>query len=348
MPKYILGIYPGFELRKFILPFLFISSIGVQAQDTLTIERLDYRFVSYVDGTLVPMTSPEDSDVAGLFIDCTKSRMLEFCGSQSFTIWIDGRYIDSNKKQECLYFSSKELCEYSDHQTSYLSVVSSTGLQSITARSFRLAKNTKDQEKLLVKGDNSNYWILGFLFVCTLIAFIRFAITGRRQNFQKPNLKEYSSRFLTLENFILFGFLAFINAFCYSFLVGNDEIVFILNSLATLLVIGIGKIILTFISGSIFKFWRGINWQLIVQLRYWSAFSLLLFVLLFIDFLFFKGTLLPTQWITNLWSMGLVALLIVIATVLMSQKGLKKLLIFIYLCTTEILPTIILVYWFLE
>jgi len=322
--------------------------VALSAQDTLTVDRLDYRFVTYSEGELLPLTFPEDADIAGLFISCQEEELFEFCSDRPFSIWIDGRYVADDQDRNCIYLSSESLCGFSNREDPFLSVVSKGGLDGVTARAILITeKQTLNPKELLVRSNSEAYWIVGFLFGCILLVSVRVVRPKSSWRFQRPNLREFSSRFLTLENVALLFLLAGINAFCYSFLIGKNEFIFVLQSLAIILLAWFGKIILTLLSGSIFKYWKAANWQLLFQLRFWMASSLLLFVVLFLDFIISSGSL-SSEMMLNLGAIGSLILLVMVGVVLMTQKGLKNLHIFIYLCTTEILPITFLVYWFLK
>lgn len=294
------------------------------------------------------LTSPEDSDIAGLFILCQEDKMFEFCGNRPFSIWMDGRYIADDQGQNCIYLSSELLCGFSNRPNPFLSLVSRGGLEGITARTILITKTRPLKAKeLLVRVKPEAYWILGFLFGGMLLVRVRVIRRKKNWRFQRPNLREFSSRFLTRKNATLLFLLAGINAFCYSFLNETNDFVFLLQSLAVILLVWFGKIIFTLLSASIFKYWRVANWQLLFQLRFLLVSSLLLFIVLFLGFIISSEPL-SSEMMLNLGAIWSLILLAMIGVVLMTQKGFKNLHIFIYLCTTEILPITLLVYWFLK
>jgi len=321
--------------------------MDLSGQDTLTVDQLDYRFVSFSGDELLPLTSPENSNVAGLFISCTENQQFEFCGVSPFAIWIDGRYAADSGDKNCLHISGKILCAFADRESPYLSVVAEAGLSEITARTISIELKTEvKRNELSIRGRSSGYWILGFLMGCILLIGVRALRSGHTWRFQRPNLREFSSRFITLENMILLLLLALVNAISYSFLAERDEMLFILQSLLTILEFWITKIFLVFLSGMIFKNQKTANWQLIFQLQCWLGTSLIFFVVLFFDFVFFADPQLSHGYLMHAMALSALVFLFLTSMVFMTQKGRKKLHIFIYLCTTEILPITFLVYWF--
>jgi len=344
-----LGICPVFDLRYIFTSFLFLLTMSVSSQDTLTVDQLDYQFVSFSEGELLPLTSPENTNVAGLFISCQEDIQFEFCGALPFTIWIDGRYAADSGDEKCLYISNEVLCAFADRENPYLSVVSEAGLSEITARTISIESKTEvKRNELSLRRRSSGYWILGFLMSCILLIGVRALRSGHTWRFQRPNLREFSNRFITLENMILLLLLALVNAISYSFLAERDEMLFIVQSLLTILEFWITKIFLVFLSGMIFKNQKASNWQLIFQLQFWLGISLIFFVVLFFDFVFFAEPQLSHGHLMHAMALSALVFLFLTSMVFMTQKGRKKLHIFIYLCTTEILPITFLVYWFLK
>ncbi len=317
--------------------------------DTLTIDRLDYRFVTYSEGKLVPLTAPENSEVAGLFINCLENQLLEFCGIQPFTIWIDGRFVAENRGDDCIHLSTDSLCSVAEREDPFLSIVSNSSFSDITARIFQPKPGKEKSEKTLSFRNNQNtYWIFSFLLGCIILAAIRLIRPKNEWRLQLPNLREFSKRFITMENIVFLVLLTAINAFCYSYILGKEELIFTLQSIAAILLFWLGRTFFIFLSGSIFKQWRWANWQLHMYLFLWSIFSLLLFIFLFINFIFFRESDPSSEMALLAGSIVSIIILLVVSAVLMTQKGHKNLHIFIYLCTTEILPTVLLVNWFLE
>ncbi|MCP4458195.1 MAG: DUF4271 domain-containing protein [Cytophagales bacterium] len=272
---------------------------------------------------------------------------MKFCGSSIFTIWIEGRRIASNKNGRCIYLSSDELCSFSNRESPYLSLVSENGFEEIIAYTIAITEG-QESEKLLVRSDQSPYWIFGFLFGSMLLVSVQKVRPKTNWRFQRPHLKEFSDRFATVENMISLLIVAVINAFSISFLNGESESISIFQMVLLILLGWFGKFMLTIFSGSVFNIWRWANWQLIFQLRFWVITSLLSFVLLFLDFIFFAESKVSSEMILNIWAVVSLIVLVMTSVVLLSQKGLKNLHIFIYLCTTEILPVTLLVYFFLE
>ena len=318
-------------------------------QDTLTIDRLDYRFVTYEGETFSPLTSLENSDVAGLFISCSDYQQIEFCGDKAFSVWIDGRLIAEKKGQNCLYLELEALCQLANREAPYLTVVSEKGLSGLTARSISIVDERSDLEpELLIRDYDKAHWIFGFLIGIILLALLQFLRSRNKGLFLRPNLKEYSKRFVTLESLVLVSLLAIINSFCYSFIMSSFDLLALTTYALAVLLAWFGKSVLTLFSGVIFNYRRWANWQLNFELLFWLITTFVVFVGLFLDFLFFGKTKLSVDTIFFVWSISSLLLLLLVTFVFMSQKGIKNLHIFIYLCTTEILPIALLVYLFLK
>ena len=327
---------------------LFCSLIGV-GQDTLTIDRLDYRFVTYEDGTLSLLTSLENSDVAGLFISCLDYEQIEFCSTNPFSVWVDGRLIAEKTNQDCLYLKLATLCRFASREDPYLTIVSEERLSGLTARSISLVSDVADLEPvLLIKDYDNAHWIFGFLAGTILLTLFQMIGTGNRWRFRRPNLKKFSKRFLTFESLVLIGVLAIINSFCYSYVVSSFDLVTLILYAFGVLLVWFVKSGLTFLSGAIFNYPRWANWQLNFELLFWLMITLIVFGVLFLDFIFFNNSKLSIDTMLYVWSISSLLFLLLVTLIFMSEKGIKNLHIFIYLCTTEILPIVLLVYWFLK
>ena len=344
-----MDIYLAFNLQRSLTFFWLSWSLIAVGQDTLTIDRLDYRFMTYEGQTLSPLTSPENSEVAGLFISCKDYEQIEFCGTHSFSVWVDGRLMAESQNGNCIYLKLEALCQLVNKENPYLTVVSKKTLLGVTARAISIMEEEADLESsMLVRDSNDAPWIFGFLFGTILLVMVRAVRPVNRWRFQRPNLKEFSKRFLTLENLVLTTLLSIISSFCYSYLSGNFELFVLAKHALTILLVAFGKSILTLLSGATFNHGRWASWQLNFGLLFWLITTLVVFGVLFLDFIFFSNSELSIEVALYVWSISSLLLLLLIAIVFMSQKGLKNLHIFIYLCTTEILPIALLVYLLLE
>lgn len=333
---------------RLISIFLLAWGTSLVAQDTLTVDRLDYRFITYENGLFSPLVSLESAEVASVFVTCQESLQMELCGSQPFNIWVDGRLIRQKRDRACLYLSTDELCRVANRDTVFLTVVSNEKLQDLQARTFRVAKKYGLSEfSLMRRSPLGEFWYFGFIVGLGLIVMARMLVPDFWR-FRWPNLEQYNYRLSSLDNWILVVLCSLLLAFSWSFLVDDRSIPLFFGTTGFLLLVFILKFCLIVLSASLFGFWKPTAWQFTFFVRFsffWSvvAFIILLMLLVFFNLQHFN------QAIFEACAAGLLSLFIlVVSYILMSQQGTKSLHIFIYLCTVEILPMGLVIFWFLK
>jgi len=342
-----LGICPVFSVRSIGI-FLLAFCGSLAAQDTLTVDRLDYRFITYEDGLFSPLVSLESAEVAGVFVTCQASLQMELCGTQPFDVWVDGRLIRQKKNRGCLYLSTADVCKVANRDTVFLTLVSDEKLPDLSARTFQIAK--KDS---LVAFDLSRrspigeFWYFGFIVGMGLIVVARVLVPDFYR-FRWPNLDQGNYRHSSLDNWILILLASVLLAFSWSFLIHDRSVAVFFGTAAFILLIFIAKFCLILLSASLFGFWKPTAWQFTFFVRFCFFWSVVWFGMLLILQIFFNFQDFNQAFFEAFAAVLLALFILVVSYILMSQRGTKSLHIFIYLCTVEILPMGLAIFWFLK
>jgi hypothetical protein len=319
------------------------------SQDTLTVDRLDYRFVSYEDGLMEPIISLEDVDVAGVLVPCDEGIQVEFCGVNPFDIWVDGRLILQKKKgSECEYFSLEKLCQLAGRDTVFLSVVSQNNLKGISARTFQIRTSRQSAFEILRRKKISEFLYFGFIGCFVFLVILKSSLPRGKMMLRVPNLQAFTGRFLTIDHLVIQLVTLLLTGFSYAILEEDANVYDWLSTFFFLSISWAAFMLITFLSASVFNFTKLMNWQLIFTIQYWFGLSVLVFVLQFIDHIFFAGFLLSDQFLIYTVVSFLFLFTAIVIYTFMTQRGMKSLHIFIYLCSTEILPISLVIYRLLE
>ncbi len=339
---------PSFSLYRILTFFLLLISTSALAQDTTTLERLDYQLLHFEEGVLAPLTFPEREEVAGLFLSCEDTKLLEFCGNKQFSIWVDGKFLVENQKG-CLTIQSTRLCKDSTEGSVFLSIVSKANLSGITIRSLDIQlANKGNTQNFLTRSLGDNFEILGFVMLAFVLVGSFLLVGVSMWTFPKSPYKNFSGGVFTRENLWAIIIIVLLLSFSMTLLQLDENGRFLLNRSLLIVSIIFVKGIIVLLSGAIFKIQKFASWQLQAHLRFWLFAAVGFYALLFVDFLFFAQEVVTGALLNTLLLLSASVIFLVIAGTFMLGKSMKKLHIFIYLCTTEILAIILLVDWFLE
>lgn len=339
----------NFNWKKSLIAVLVLLDAGFSssAQDTLTVERLDYKFVTLEDGRMSPVNFLDETDVAGTFFPCNDTQFVEFCSSTGFSIWVDGRFVSENVgKDDCLHFSSMELCGYSERDTVFVSIVSESGLLGVTARTFDVIPESEETIFPKRRFQEDEFWKMGLIF-CGIVLIANKLFFAKRFVYIPRLGESYAEKFLTVSNLVQLVIASLLGAFLWSFTKHSSFMDFF-YVVGAVLFWWILKSVLTIVSGTLFRFRTQANWQANFLLQFWTIMFIALFGLVVIDDLFADGLLFTEERYRTALAL-LEGLFVLLALVIFRlQKGLKSLHRFIYLCTTEILPGVLIIQFFLE
>ena len=317
-------------------------------QDTLTVDRLDYRFLSYKDGILEPIASLENEDVAGVFVPCEDNVFIEVCGPKPFDIWVDGRLVVQEPLGDCQYLEMKSLCQMANRDTVFISLVSRENLKGLTARTFVIRSSKKNPFEIIRRSKVSQFVYFGFVTCFVVLIVMRDNFSGGKITLKKPNLLSFNGKFFSIEMLLIQFVVILMSSFSYVIYRGDASVGDWITIGGYLLLYWCCLIVITWSSATVFRFNRFANWQLIFTVKSWFILSLLVFTIQFISQIF-NLTILESEYVlVNTVAVGLLMFMMVIVYIFMLQRGIKSLHIFIYLCTTEILPIGLIIYWLLE
>jgi len=327
---------------------LAIIGFSLSAQDTLTVDRLDYRFVSYEDGLFSPLVSLESAEVAGVFVACVQPLQLELCGRHPLDVWVDGRLIKRKLAKECIYLKLSALCHTAKRDTVFMTLVSDENLESITARTIRISSGLDALEfNLLKRSTLSEFWYVGFLIGLGLIVSVKYIVPDFWR-FRRPNLAQGTYRLSSLDNWILLLLASVVNAFSWAFLSEERSAALFFSTLGFVLLMLIAKFLLVLLAATLFNSWKPTAWQFTFFIRFWFFWSIMAFLAILALHILFSVQYFDRS-VFEVFAAGVLGLFVmVVAYFLMTQRGTKSLHIFIYLCTVEILPVGLVIFWFLK
>lgn len=317
------------------------------AQDTLTVDRLEYRLFTLENGVASPLTDPRSARIGAVFLPCG-DKLVEFCDSENreFSVWVDGRLVRSNEEEKCFVMNALELCSYVARDTVLLSVVAQEDLGEIRIRTVSIVESETDARTALERTSNTKGTILlGFilggvaLFVIWVYTPIRsfLALKIRPDNQQPLN-------WFVLAQYVL---LSILGALSWTYFQGGGFMIF-LNALTVLLGFWIVKSTIYFLSARLFKEPKIAIWQFLFQMRFWAAAFSFAFILSMFYAFFIPNNVSP-KWIVGPLPIAFTVLYLGVQIFTLSSYSRIKLLHrFIYLCTTEILAAVVVIHYFLK
>jgi hypothetical protein len=336
-------------VRALLIFYLSLVGCAIHAQDTLTVDRLDYRFFSYDGNQFSPLVSLESSDVAGVFVPCVSDVQVELCGESFFDIWVDGRLVHRKLTKGCEYLPLNGLCAVSNRDTVYLSLVADAKLVDVRARTIRILNSlAEDEYDLSRRVEPGSGWFIGFLICCAAIATLRMAKNGQTAKLLRPQFEKNSYRISNVDSWFYLLISIILSAFTWSFLSDDRSLSLLLGSLVSVISLLSIRLVVLFLSSLIFNFGKQSTWQFTFFSHSWMIVSVLMFGVTLIDQLFMNVNIVDQDVLRVLLS-SMLGLFVAIETyILMTQRGVKSLHIFVYLCTVEILPSSLMIYWFLK
>lgn len=316
----------------------------MQGQDTLTIEQLDYKFVSVDRNTITPVTDLSSIEVAGVFLPCLTRGLLEFCGPNDLSLWVDGRFFGEKKTSGCLHFQATDLCRIGDRDTVFLTITTQRSLFGVTARTIEVSEGQSSSNQLSQRQSGPRD-IIGFIFGGILIiGFSYLTPSSSRKSFSPFDDSGDPS---TLVGIIQWIFICFFLAFCWNLSTGTG----VAGLLLSLLFVGgfwFIKWLNIRISSELFGMRSTGKWLMHFHRRFWWLAALMLFFGLLIESLSLRIFLSRQSNLTLILAIILSANVMMGSLFLTVKRAIKSLHLFIYLCTIEILPAILVMYLFLK
>ncbi|MEQ9229121.1 MAG: hypothetical protein RIF46_00450 [Cyclobacteriaceae bacterium] len=343
-----MAIYHDFKIIRLVVCAVISLSAGVAfGQDTLTVEQLDYKFVTIENGQMLPVSSLSSTEVAGTFVPCIDQGLIEFCGSNVFSVWVDGRFVTENSlERSCVYLETKQLCRLTARDTVFVSLVSERGLEGVTTRSVEVAPKGNKMQVPSRRSSEVEFWKMGFIGCALILIVARLFIKKNFGYIPRPS-ETFTDKFFTASNLVQLVITCLLGSFIWTYASQAEpaHILFVFGSLIFWWVI---KTSLTLISGALFRFRLLATWQSNFLLQFWTILFVLLFIMALLDNLFLNHSLFSLGNLTSVLSALQGAFMVALVLVFTFQKGTKSLHRFIYLCSTEILPGLLIIQFFLE
>ena len=368
------------KLFFLLIIFFSINRVLIGQQDTLFIHN-------YVDGMLKvgkngepkPITHLQEHSVVGFFLhqpQDTLKNFLQICNNHPVFIWINGQLV--SKVNECETFDVKKILNFAQSDTVYLSISTTGNLANLTCKQFKILpflveKETKNKVNFLVKR-NIKVGFKEFVIqaVILLLLFLgnskkyfsiydlmpdKFFLSLKRNSFifSEDSIFDLSKIFLILTLSLLsgFSFLYFdevlhIDQYVHDETTINFWIVWLWLSLQILFFITIKGIFLKIVC-NLFSFKELTNRQLMDFIKFNYFIFISIFILILLDFIFdfdnktfFSKNFLMIYPMISLFYVGWFTFKFIY------NYRIKKLIIISYLCTTELIPVIFLINWFLN
>lgn len=239
------------------------------------------------------------------------------------------------------------LCAVSARDTIFLSISAERSLKGASVRSISIVPQDPNQIDVLTRSLNDKAWIIGFVICGFAFAGLFLFTPIRFGEILKAKTQQFSERPLSGNFLIQLGCVVAVGAFCwvYNHQGGYEEF---FTALGFLITVFMAKIGLYYFGGVLFQFRKISSWQMVFQMRFWTLVTFLFFIVLVVD----NVTL---MWLTHhndvlgkLVSAAMVVFLLLEVFKLSSIGDKRSLHRFVYLCSTEILPVVLLIRIFLK
>ncbi|SNS53743.1 protein of unknown function [Ekhidna lutea] len=357
---------------KNIVSLIFIvqTLLAFCQQDTVVVT--DYTKVMVgtdVNGELFPITSLENVNQAGVFINGVPNGRIRICNPANLSIWVNGRLQDLIIG--CEYYTSKDLFLSSKTDTLFLSFSSPHTLENLKCELvvFEDLLVIKDEISIQreVRNTMSEFVISSLIILTAFLGFILLKFPGRVSyllekafTFKVSAYEFINTSFFGSSSMSLVAFyslsLSFVAVYVNSLLGLNFFIYptsfteFIWSWLKIACgVFGLFIIKWLVISAvaALFRF-RGLkNFQLFDFINFHTILLLPIMFFLVTDFIINTAA---ESWITDrmitLFPVGIILFVVWFTLKFVNNSPRKKLMIISYLCATEIIPVIIFLGWF--
>lgn len=359
------------RLTLFILGFSYILLAACQ-QDTIIVT--DYTKVMVgtdQQGELFPVTSLEEINQAGFFINEVPEGTLRICTSDELFVWANGKLIDV--VQSCSYYKPSEFFQVTNSDTVFISFSSNGTLADLKCDLviFENLLVIKDQISVPreIRSEFKEFAIIALLILLSLLGIIISTFPSRvsylvEKSFTlKASAYEFvNTGFYTGASMYVLSFyalaLAFVGIYLDSLLsyglfdsseTFNEYLLNWLKIAAGIFLLFLLKWIVISIVAGLFRFRDLKNYQMFDFLNF--NLVLLIPTLLFVVLDFVINDFSQT-WISSgfmkLFPLMLILFVLWFTLKFVNNSPRKKLSIISYLCATEIIPVIILLGWFFK
>ncbi len=320
------------------------------SQDTLVVERLEYRLVVLSDNEALPAVHLDKLTAASVSYECPKVGFLEICGVSGYDVWVNGRYLTHKQAGKCVQLPANDFCE-GRQSTVLLSLSTDENLDGVSLRLLQLIPERQLlQSRLSIRSfDRGAWWMVSFLVLGVLILMYReLSPAPLLQFFTRTGTTYYQSQLLAENKTFTVLFVALFASFDWTYVyVAHFSLVSWLSAFGALLLFFLMVRLVQQMGALLFglKELRDDQFNGLTQLS--LAVGLVLMFFCLFDFLVLDGDFLSKESVK--WMLFTVYAGYLLRRVLkvMFKSRLLKLHLFAYLCTTEILPVVYIIYWIL-
>lgn len=358
---------------RFLVTIILVSWTQLLTAQIDTIVVRDYASIIITTdeaGKTRPVTNYSNTDKAGFFLNEIPQGILRICNDQELYAWVDGRLILTIKG--CVYIEPEDLFENTTKDSIYVSFNALPKFENFKCElvvfdEFQVHKDdiTKARQ---VRNSFEEFCLVVIVLLLTGLGLFSAKFQGRLNFFVTRTFSLKASAYqFTNTSFFSRANIFMILLVCMT---ASFEIIYIDQKLnanilqpmslseyvirwltITLWLSGFffAKRLITQAVSRLFQMPRLRDWQLFDLVNFSGYFVLLLFIIILWDFII-KGQ--GESWVNLYFSYYFIIVLLLFALWFIIKfvinSSYRKLLIISYLCATEIIPSILIMVWFLK
>ncbi len=343
----------------------------VGQSDTIVVRDYAAIFITTDEaGNTEPVTDYSEIDKAGFFLTEIPEGTLRICNDQELFAWVDGRLVLNAKG--CVFIDPEVLFKHSTSDSIFFSFNASPKFENFKCElvifdDLQVATDEVSKSRQ-VRDSFHEFCIIVILILLAGLGLFAATFPGRLNFFISRTFSLKSSAYqFTNTSFFGQANIAMIVLVC---LTAAFEIIYIDHKINSdysqpislggfslwwltitmwLCLFFLGKRVLTQMISRLFQMPRLRDWQLFDLVNFSGYFVLVLFIIILWDFILKSQS---TTWINTYFSYYFIAVLLLFALWFIIKfvinSSYQKLLIISYLCATEIIPSILLMVWFLK
>ena len=355
-------------MRLYLTIGLFLLASAVHSQSADTITLVDYTQVLIKSGEgdrVQPITALDKTKHAGFFLYGQPDGVIRVCAEHETFLWVDGRLdqvIDG-----CYYLHPAQLFQQKKLDTVYLALSSRESLEGLICDLVIYEELRIVKEEVAISRSVRDYFrefaACIFLILLIVIGYIYSTYPGRINyimaktfSIKKSSYEFINTAFFSASSFYLLIFFSAMSAFVLIYLNSILEIQFFFNPeqfgeywLTWLQLSGgicliiLMKWLLVSIVSRLFKFRGWDEFQLFDFLNFSTLIMLVATVIVALDFIFFnqRDPLIGSS-LMLIFPISFLLFIFWFTFKFVSNSPRKKLVIFSYLCATEIIPVVLL------
>ena len=347
--------------------FLLLSaSVHSQSADTITlVDYTQVMIVSDVDGKAQPITALDKTKHAGFFLNSQPEGVIRICAEHETFLWINGRLdqtIDGCKYYDPSHFFSKEQTD-----TVFLALSSGESLEGLICDLVIYEELRVVKEEVAISRSIRDYFrefaACVFLIMLIILGYIYNAYPSRINymitksfTIKKSSYEFINTAFFSASSFYLLVFFSLMSAFVLIYLNSILDAQFFfspeqfgeywmtwLQLSGGVCLIMLIKWVLVSVVSKLFRFRAWDEFQLFDFLNFSTLIMLVSTLIIAVDFIFFNASNpLVGSSVLIIFPISFLIFIFWFTFKFVSNSPRKKLVIFSYLCATEIIPVVLL------